>query len=43
MARRGAEREKAGTPARPRIDAALEGLTKETGKDWIAYFRAQGR
>ncbi|WP_165246558.1 hypothetical protein [Paludisphaera soli] len=43
LARRGSEREKAGTPARPKIDAALEGLTKETGQDWIAYFRGLAR
>ncbi len=35
----GVDREKAGKPDRPRIDAAFADLTAETGKDWLAYYR----
>jgi TolA-binding protein len=35
----GEAREKAGTPARAKIDAAFADLTTATGKDWLAYYR----
>ena len=36
----GLEREKLGQPPTKTIDAALSGLTKSQGKDWLASFRA---
>ncbi len=39
LARKGVEREKAGTPSSEKIDEALEDLTKPTGRDWIASYR----
>lgn len=36
---RGVEREKAGTPPKPEIDATFKGLTHETGKDWLDFYR----
>lgn len=39
MVEEGAAREKAGKPAKAEIDAALAGLTRETGKDWLAFYR----
>jgi hypothetical protein len=36
---RGVEREKAGTPPKPEIDSAFAGLTHETGKDWLSFYR----
>lgn len=39
MAEEGVAREKAGKPARPEIDSAFNGLTKQTGKDWLAFYR----
>jgi len=41
MVREGVAREKAGHPARPQIDAAFDNLTRQTGKDWLAYYRGQ--
>ncbi len=35
----GVDREKAGKPDRPQIDAAVADLTAETGKDWLAFYR----
>jgi uncharacterized protein YoxC len=35
----GIEREKAGKLEKSLIDSAFAGLTPETGKDWLAYFR----
>ncbi len=35
----GVDREKAGKPDKPQIDAAFNDLTAETGKDWLAYYR----
>jgi hypothetical protein len=35
----GVDREKAGKPDKPQIDAAFADLTAETGKDWLAYYR----
>ncbi len=35
----GVEREKAGKPDKPRIDAAFADLTPETGKDWLSFYR----
>jgi len=31
--------EKAGKPQKSQIDSAFAGLTKETGKDWLAFYR----
>jgi len=36
---KGVEREKAGTPPAPEIDAAFRDLTKMTGKEWLEYYR----
>jgi len=36
---RGVDREKAGAPPKPEIDAAFRGLTHETGKDWLSFYR----
>ncbi len=38
-AREGMDRERAGQPGKAKIDAALAGLTTDTGKDWIEAFR----
>jgi len=35
----GVDREKAGKPDKSQIDAAFAGLTPETGKDWLAFYR----
>jgi len=37
----GVAKEKAGSPDRAKIDAALSGLTTVTGKDWLAFYRKQ--
>lgn len=39
MVQEGVAREKVGHPARPRIDAAFDSLTRQTGKDWLAFYR----
>jgi tetratricopeptide (TPR) repeat protein len=39
MAQEGVAREKAGKPAKPEIDSAFSGLTKETGKEWLDFYR----
>ena len=39
MVEEGITREKAGKPPKSEIDAALAGLTKETGKDWLDFYR----
>ena len=39
MALKGAEREKAGTPAVADVNEAFADLTPETGRDWLAFFR----
>ena len=36
---RGVEREKAGSPPKAEIDATFSGLTRETGKDWLSFYR----
>lgn len=41
LVNKGVERERAGTPSAIVIDATLADLTHETGKDWLAYFRAR--
>lgn len=41
MVQEGVAREKAGHPAKPQIDAAFDGLTRQTGKDWLAFYRRQ--
>jgi TolA-binding protein len=43
MAEQGADREKAGKPPKPEIDAAFAGLTKETGKEWLDFYRQPAR
>jgi tetratricopeptide (TPR) repeat protein len=40
---RGIEREKAGSPAASVIDSAFTGLTKATGKDWLAGYRQRAK
>jgi hypothetical protein len=39
MVEEGVAREKAGKPAKAEIDSALSGLTRETGKDWLDFYR----
>lgn len=39
MVEEGVAREKAGHPARPEIDSTFSGLKKETGKDWLDFYR----
>ncbi len=43
IALKGVEREKAGTPAKADIDAAVAGLTPAQGKQWLDFFRAQAK
>jgi TolA-binding protein len=43
MVEEGVAREKAGKPAKAEIDSAFAGLTKETGKDWLAFYRRRAR
>jgi tetratricopeptide (TPR) repeat protein len=43
MAEEGVAREKANKPPKSEIDAALAGLTKETGKDWLDFYRRRAR
>jgi chaperonin cofactor prefoldin len=43
MATEGAAREKAGKPSRSEIDAAFAGLTKDTGKEWLDFYRQRAR
>jgi hypothetical protein len=39
LANRGVDLERAGHPAKVEIDAAFSGLTAETGRDWLAFYR----
>src|SRR5206468_1960107 len=39
MVDEGIAREKAGKPPKPEIDADLAGLSKETGKEWLDFYR----
>jgi tetratricopeptide (TPR) repeat protein len=39
MVQQGIALEKAGKPQKSQIDSALAGLTKETGKEWLAFYR----
>jgi len=39
LVKKGVEREKAGTPPGPEIDAAFRDLVSETGKEWLEYYR----
>jgi TolA-binding protein len=39
LATTGVDKEKAGMPERSKIDAAFAGLTVNTGRDWLAFFR----
>lgn len=43
MAREGVRREKAGKPARAVIDQSLAGLTRQTGKEWLEFFRERAK
>ncbi|QEH38150.1 hypothetical protein OJF2_67480 [Aquisphaera giovannonii] len=43
LVQRGVDREKAGTPAKPEIDSAFAGLTDETGREWLAFYRNRAR
>ena len=43
MAVEGVAREKAGKPAKPEIDSAFSGLTRETGKDWLTFYRRRAQ
>jgi tetratricopeptide (TPR) repeat protein len=43
MVEEGVGRERAGKPPRPEIDAAFTGLTKETGKEWLDFYRRRAR
>ena len=40
MVEEGIAREKAAKPPKPEIDAALAGLTTQTGKDWLDFYRS---
>jgi tetratricopeptide (TPR) repeat protein len=39
MAQQGIALEKAGKPQKSQIDSAFAGLTNETGKEWLAFYR----
>jgi K+-transporting ATPase KdpC subunit len=41
LVNKGVERERSGFPGTAEIDAAYVGLTKDTGKDWLSYYRRQ--
>jgi hypothetical protein len=43
LVEQGVAREKAGTPQKPLIDSALDGLTRETGKEWLEFYRRRAR
>ena len=43
MVEQGVTREKAGQPQKSVIDSAFAGLTKETGKDWLDFYRRRAR
>jgi TolA-binding protein len=41
MVQQGIAQEKAGKPQKSQIDSAFAGLTKETGTEWLAFYRRQ--
>jgi hypothetical protein len=43
LVQKGVEREKAGTPSPSLIDAAFINLTRNTGKDWLSFYRQQAK
>jgi chaperonin cofactor prefoldin len=43
MVQQGVTREKASQPEKSVIDSALAGLTKETGKDWLDFYRRRAQ
>jgi len=43
MVEEGVAREKAGKPAKAEIDSTFAGLTRETGKDWLAFYRRRAQ
>jgi len=43
MVDEGVARENAGKPAKAEIDSTLAGLTRETGKDWLDFYRRRSR
>lgn len=43
MVEEGIAREKAGKPPKAEIDAALAGLTRDNGKDWLDFYRRRAQ
>jgi hypothetical protein len=43
MFEEGVDREKAGKPPKSEIDSTFAGLTKETGKEWLDFYRQRAR
>ena len=43
MVEQGVSREKSGQPQKSVIDSAFTGLTKETGKDWLDFYRRRAQ
>ena len=43
MVEQGVTREKSGQPQKSVIDSAFTGLTKETGKDWLDFYRQRAQ
>lgn len=43
MVEEGVNREKAGKPPKPEVDSAFAGLTRETGKEWLDYYRRRAQ
>ncbi len=43
MVNEGVKHEKAGQPPKPEIDAALGGLNKENGKEWLDFYRRRAQ
>jgi TolA-binding protein len=43
MAQEGVAREQAGKPPKSEIDSTFAGLTKETGQDWLDFYRRRAR
>jgi tetratricopeptide (TPR) repeat protein len=43
MVEKGVTQEKAGQPQKSVIDSAFAGLTKETGKDWLDFYRRRAQ
>jgi hypothetical protein len=43
MVKQGVTREKSGQPQKSVIDSAFAGLTKETGKEWLDFYRRRAQ